>query len=62
MDVDNQKTSINLPIEVDSHWIHMNNVEYEKLQWMKDLPKPSAQRTADDTVRKFILIHFKHSK
>ena len=29
------------------------NIEHEKLEWMKDLPKPSAQRTIDDTVRIF---------
>ncbi|CAF3346867.1 unnamed protein product [Rotaria sp. Silwood1] len=49
MDVDNQTTSTNLPIEVDSRWIHMDNIEYEKLEWIKDLPKPSAQRTLDDS-------------
>ena len=31
----------------------MDNIEHEKLEWMKDLPKPSAQRTIDDTVRIF---------
>lgn len=54
MDIDNQT---NIPIEVDSRWIHMNNIENEKLEWMKDLPKPSAQRTADDSVGKILLIN-----
>jgi hypothetical protein len=49
MDIDNQ---INLPIETDSRWVNMNNIENEKLEWMKDLPKPSAQRTVDESVRK----------
>jgi hypothetical protein len=49
MEIDHQ---INLPIEIDSRWIHMNNIEYEKLEWMKDLPKPSVQRTTDDSVSK----------
>jgi hypothetical protein len=49
MDIDHPT---NPPIEIDSRWIHMDNIEYEKLEWMKDLPKPSAQRTADDSVRK----------
>ena len=40
-----------LPIEIDSRWLHMDKVEREKLEWMKDLPKPSAQRTTDDSVR-----------
>ena len=29
----------NLPIEVNSRWIHMDKIEQEKLEWMKDLPK-----------------------
>lgn len=40
----------NLPIEVDSRWIHMDNIEHEKLEWMKDLPTPSIQRTTNESV------------
>ena len=29
-------------IEVSSKWIHMDTVEHEKLEWMKDCPPPSA--------------------
>jgi len=47
METDNQT---NLPIELDSQWMHMNNIEHEKLQWMKDLPKPSVQQQTDDSV------------
>lgn len=43
-------TPAELPIEVDSQWVHMDKIEYEKLEWMKDLPQPSVQRTGDDTV------------
>lgn len=43
-------TENDLSIEVDSRWLHMDKVEHEKLEWMKDLPKPSAQRTTDDSV------------
>jgi hypothetical protein len=49
MEIDHQT---NLPIEIDSRWVHMNNIEHEKLEWMKDLPKPSIQRTTDDSVSK----------
>ncbi|CAF3655986.1 unnamed protein product [Adineta steineri] len=49
MDVDNQTEKTALPIEIDSRWVHMNNIEHEKLEWMKDLPKPSIQRTIDET-------------
>ncbi|CAF2858976.1 unnamed protein product [Rotaria sp. Silwood2] len=49
MDLDDQTTSTNLPVDVDSRWVHMDNIEYEKLEWMKDLPKPSVPRTVDDS-------------
>ena len=52
MAVDTQTT---LPIEIDSRWIHMNEIEHDKLEWMKDLPKPSVQQTTDDSVSKKIL-------
>lgn len=56
METDNQTNE--LPIEIDSRWIHMNNVEHEKLEWMKDLPKPSIQRTTDESVfEKYIYIY-----
>ena len=51
MDIDKQTIPTTLPIELDSRWVHMDNIEREKLEWMKDLPKPSAQRTVDDSVR-----------
>ena len=50
MDIENQK-STTVPVETDSRWLHMDKVEYEKLEWMKDLPTPSAQRAPDDSVR-----------
>ncbi|CAF1214756.1 unnamed protein product [Rotaria magnacalcarata] len=49
MDVENETVSTQLPIDIDSRWIHMDSIEYEKLEWIKDLPKPSVQRTADDS-------------
>ncbi|CAF0756663.1 unnamed protein product [Adineta ricciae] len=48
MDIENQK-STTIPIETDSCWLHMDKVEYEKLEWMKDLPTPSAQRAPDES-------------
>ena len=29
-------------MKVEKDWVHMDKVEYEKLEWMKDLPKPQA--------------------
>lgn len=45
-----------LPIEIDSRWIHMDKVESEKLEWMKDLPKPSAtNHSVSDNLRPMFL-------
>ena len=29
-------------MEGKGQWVHMDKVEYNKLEWMKDLPPPSA--------------------
>ena len=26
-----------LPFELDSNWVNMDKIEYDKLEWMKDL-------------------------
>lgn len=45
------KTSnTDLPFEIDSRWVHMDKVEHEKLEWMKDLPTPSATHKTNDSV------------
>ena len=31
-----------MPVTVDKDWVHMDKMEYDKLEWMKDLPPPSA--------------------
>ncbi|KAI0237577.1 RNA polymerase II-associated protein 1 [Lamellibrachia satsuma] len=31
-----------LPVKRDKTWMHMDDVEAEKMQWMKDLPPPTA--------------------
>ncbi|CAF1577591.1 unnamed protein product, partial [Rotaria magnacalcarata] len=49
MDTDKATASIELPMEVDSRWVHMDDIEYEKLEWIKDLSKLSAQQTSDDS-------------
>ena len=46
-----------LPIDVDSRWLHMDKIEQEKLEWMKELPKPTAQRTGDDAVSSFSFLN-----
>lgn len=51
MHTDERKDAPTVPIEVDSRWMHMDTVEAEKLEWMKDLPAASAARATDDSVR-----------
>ena len=31
-----------LPLKVEKSWVHMGKVEYDKLEWLRDLPKPEA--------------------
>ncbi|XP_045186711.2 RNA polymerase II-associated protein 1-like [Mercenaria mercenaria] len=40
-----QDTEVPVPVEVKKDWVHMDDVEYDKLEWMKDLPAPSADST-----------------
>lgn len=34
-----------LPVKPKKEWIHMDNVEFDKLEWMKDLPSPRQKKT-----------------
>ncbi|KAK7104068.1 hypothetical protein V1264_018842 [Littorina saxatilis] len=34
-----------VPLKESKKWVHMDKVEYDKLEWMKDLPPPSADDT-----------------
>uniref|UniRef100_H3A6N6 RNA polymerase II associated protein 1 n=1 Tax=Latimeria chalumnae TaxID=7897 RepID=H3A6N6_LATCH len=34
-----------LPVKPEKEWLHMDSVEQEKLEWMKDLPTPKLKRT-----------------
>lgn len=34
-----------LPVKPKKEWVHMDNVEFEKLEWMKDLPSPRQKKT-----------------
>lgn len=35
----------NVPLKPKKEWIHMNVLETEKLEWMKDLPTPRKKGT-----------------
>ncbi|XP_074921558.1 RNA polymerase II-associated protein 1 isoform X4 [Chelonoidis abingdonii] len=48
-------TEVDLPIKPQKEWIHMNNVEFEKLEWIKDLPHPRQRRTKKGMQARFSL-------
>uniref|UniRef100_A0A8C0U698 RNA polymerase II associated protein 1 n=1 Tax=Cyanistes caeruleus TaxID=156563 RepID=A0A8C0U698_CYACU len=44
-----------LPVKPRKEWIHMDNVEFEKLEWMKDLPSPRQRKTKKGMQARFSL-------
>uniref|UniRef100_A0A452IR37 Uncharacterized protein n=1 Tax=Gopherus agassizii TaxID=38772 RepID=A0A452IR37_9SAUR len=48
-------SEVDLPIKPQKEWIHMNNVEFEKLEWIKDLPRPRQRRTKKGMQARFSL-------
>uniref|UniRef100_A0A8D0KX28 RNA polymerase II associated protein 1 n=1 Tax=Strix occidentalis caurina TaxID=311401 RepID=A0A8D0KX28_STROC len=44
-----------LPVKPRKEWIHMDNVEFEKLEWMKDLPSPRQKKTKKGMQARFSL-------
>ncbi|XP_053192305.1 RNA polymerase II-associated protein 1 [Scomber japonicus] len=38
-------TERNLPVKPQREWVHMDKLEPEKLEWMRDLPAPRRKRT-----------------
>ncbi|NWU65977.1 RPAP1 protein, partial [Pterocles burchelli] len=48
-------TDDDLPVKPKKEWIHMNNVEFEKLEWMKDLPSPHQKKTKKGMQARFSL-------
>ncbi|NXA36352.1 RPAP1 protein, partial [Eudromia elegans] len=45
----------NLPVKPKKEWIHMDHVEFEKLEWMKDLPPPRQKKTKKGMQARFSL-------
>ncbi|NWR98535.1 RPAP1 protein, partial [Motacilla alba] len=55
---ENMKVEImddDLPVKPRKEWIHMDNVEFEKLEWMKDLPSPRQKKTKKGMQARFSL-------
>ncbi|XP_062973760.1 RNA polymerase II-associated protein 1 [Elgaria multicarinata webbii] len=48
-------TDSDLPVKPQKEWLHMNNVEFEKLEWMKDLPQPRQRKTKKGMQARFSL-------
>ncbi|XP_069064861.1 RNA polymerase II-associated protein 1 isoform X3 [Pleurodeles waltl] len=44
-----------LPVKPQKEWVHMDNVELEKLEWMKDLPQARQKRTKKGLQARFSL-------
>ncbi|XP_022799049.1 RNA polymerase II-associated protein 1-like [Stylophora pistillata] len=40
-------------VEVSSKWLHMDTVEYEKLEWIKDCPPPNALESKEGNQARF---------
>ncbi|XP_039924071.1 RNA polymerase II-associated protein 1-like isoform X1 [Hirundo rustica] len=49
------ETMDDLPVKPRKEWIHMDNVEFEKLEWMKDLPSPRQKKTKKGMQARFSL-------
>ncbi|XP_025946809.1 RNA polymerase II-associated protein 1 isoform X7 [Apteryx rowi] len=54
---ENMKVEItdSLPVKPKKEWIHMDNVEFEKLEWMKDLSPPRQKKTRKGMQARFSL-------
>ncbi|XP_009997874.1 PREDICTED: RNA polymerase II-associated protein 1 [Chaetura pelagica] len=50
-----EMTDDDLPVKPKKEWIHMDNVEFEKLEWMKDLPSPRQKKTKKGMQARFSL-------
>ncbi|GAA6108680.1 RNA polymerase II-associated protein 1 [Tachysurus ichikawai] len=46
-------TAEQLPIQPEKEWLHMDKLEPEKLEWMRDLPAPRKQATKKDMQARF---------
>ncbi|XP_003214628.2 RNA polymerase II-associated protein 1 isoform X1 [Anolis carolinensis] len=48
-------TDDDLPVKPQKEWLHMDSVEFEKLEWMKDLPQPRQKKTKKGMQARFSL-------
>ncbi|XP_072425369.1 RNA polymerase II-associated protein 1 isoform X2 [Chiloscyllium punctatum] len=51
--MDQKPTEADIPLKPEKGWVHMDVPEYEKLEWMKDLPKPRRRKTKEEMQARF---------
>uniref|UniRef100_UPI00398EF54A RNA polymerase II-associated protein 1 isoform X2 n=1 Tax=Pristiophorus japonicus TaxID=55135 RepID=UPI00398EF54A len=51
--MDQKPTEADIPLKPEKEWVHMDVPEYEKLEWMKDLPKPRRRKTNKEMQARF---------
>ncbi|XP_078063268.1 RNA polymerase II-associated protein 1-like, partial [Mustelus asterias] len=51
--MDQKLAEVGIPLKPEKGWVHMDEPEYEKLEWMKDLPKPRRQKTNKEMQARF---------
>ena len=44
-------------LQVSNKWLHMDTVETEKLEWMKDCPTPSAVESKVPKIISYMIVH-----
>ncbi|XP_041071091.1 RNA polymerase II-associated protein 1 isoform X1 [Carcharodon carcharias] len=51
--MDQKPTEADIPLKPEKGWVHMDVPEHEKLEWMKDLPKPRRRKTKKEMQARF---------
>ncbi|XP_069773253.1 RNA polymerase II-associated protein 1 [Narcine bancroftii] len=51
--MDQETTEPDIPLRPEKGWVHMDVLECEKLEWMKDLPKPRRRKTNKEMQARF---------
>ncbi|GCB69155.1 hypothetical protein scyTo_0013927 [Scyliorhinus torazame] len=51
--MEQKPTEADIPLKPEKGWVNMDDLEYEKLEWMKDLPKPRRRKTNKEMQARF---------
>ncbi|XP_067847336.1 RNA polymerase II-associated protein 1 isoform X2 [Heptranchias perlo] len=51
--MDEKPTEADIPLKPEKGWVHMDVPEYEKMEWLKDLPKPRRRKTNKEMQARF---------